>query len=83
MMDVTPLASLIPGQAGVISELHGDDSLRVRLMEMGLIRGETVQVLKYAPLGDPVELDIAGYHLSIRKRDAERILVSPTGSRAR
>ena len=83
MMDVTPLAALMPGQAGVISELHGDDSLRVRLMEMGLIRGETVHVLKYAPLGDPLELDIAGYHLSIRKGDAQCILVSPTGQPAR
>lgn len=82
MMDVTPLATLTPGQTGVISDLYGDDSLRVRLMEMGLIRGETVQVLKYAPLGDPVELDIAGYHLSIRKGDAQRILVAPTGALA-
>ena len=79
-MDVTPLATLTPGQSGVIAELHGDDSLRVRLMEMGLIRGETVQVLKYAPLGDPVELDVAGYHLSIRKDDAQSILVAPTAA---
>jgi Fe2+ transport system protein FeoA len=82
MMDVTPLASLVPGEAGVISELQGDDSLRVRLMEMGLIRGERVQVLKYAPLGDPLELDVAGYHLSIRKQDAQRILVAPASTPA-
>ena len=82
MMDVTPLASLVPGEARVISELQGDDSLRVRLMEMGLICGERVQVLKYAPLGDPLELDVAGYHLSIRKQDAQRILVAPASTPA-
>jgi Fe2+ transport system protein FeoA len=69
------LAELRPGEEGVVTDLRGDDALRVRLMEMGLLRGERVRVLKYAPLGDPLELLVGGYHLSLRRQDARHVLV--------
>lgn len=72
-----PLSALQPGESGVIVRVSGNSSLRERLAEMGLLRGEKVKVLKLAPLGDPMELLIRGYHLSLRKHDAEYVVVEP------
>ncbi|GIX06713.1 MAG: iron transporter FeoA [Candidatus Poribacteria bacterium] len=69
------LSELRPGQVGIVQRIEADDALRLRLMEMGLLRGERVRVLKYAPLGDPIELEVGLYHLSLRRREAETILV--------
>lgn len=71
------LSALHPGESGVIVRVSGQPSLQERLAEMGLLRGERVEVIKLAPLGDPMELLIRGYHLSLRKRDAEHVLVEP------
>ncbi len=69
------LADIAPGQSATILEVIGDDAISVRLMEMGLTDGETVRVVGRAPLGDPIELAIRGYKLSLRKLEAARIQV--------
>jgi ferrous iron transport protein A len=77
---VTPsLDQLRPGQRGRIAALAGDDSLAQRLMEMGLLEGEVVEVVRFAPLGEPVEIRLGDYCLSLRRREAARILVTPLG----
>jgi len=61
------------GQTAVIERLHGEGALKRRIMDMGLTRGTEVYVRKVAPLGDPMELTVRGYELSVRKGDAEMI----------
>ena len=69
------LADIAPGRSATISEVTGDDAIAVRLMEMGLTDGESVRVVGRAPLGDPIELAIRGYKLSLRKLEAARVRV--------
>lgn len=63
------------GQTAVIEKLHGEGALKRRIMDMGLTKGTEVFVRKVAPLGDPMELTVRGYELSVRKGDAEMIEV--------
>ncbi len=70
------LDQLKTGQLARIVDVRGDDSMAVRLMEMGLIEGEDVELLGRAPLGDPIEFSIRGYRLSLREREAQRISVT-------
>ena len=63
------------GETAVILRLHGEGALKRRIMDMGLTRGTEVYVRKVAPLGDPLELTVRGYELSLRKGDAELIEV--------
>ena len=63
------------GQTAVVARLHGEGALRRRIMDMGITKGTEVLVRKVAPLGDPMELNVRGYELSIRKADAECIEV--------
>ena len=63
------------GESAVIEKLHGEGALKRRIMAMGLTRGTQVYVRKVAPLGDPMELTVRGYELSVRKADAELIEV--------
>lgn len=63
------------GETVVIEKLHGEGALKRRIMDMGLTRGTEVFVRKVAPLGDPMELTVRGYELSVRKGDAELIEV--------
>lgn len=58
-----------------VVKLHGEGAVKRRIMDMGLTKGVDVQVRKVAPLGDPVEVTVRGYELSIRKADAEMIEV--------
>jgi Fe2+ transport system protein FeoA len=69
------LSQLRPGQTGTIIRVGGRAAARRRLLEMGLVRGETIAVERVAPLGDPVEFTIKGYHLSLRRQDAAQIEV--------
>ena len=64
------------GQSAVIVKLHGEGALKRRIMDMGLTKGTQVHVRKVAPLGDPMELTVRGYELSVRKADAELIEVN-------
>jgi ferrous iron transport protein A len=61
------------GDIAVIKRLHGEGAVRRRIMDMGLTRGTQVHVRKLAPLGDPMELTVRGYELSLRKADASTI----------
>ena len=63
------------GQRGRIVEVAGDDAISVRLMEMGLIDGEEIELLGFAPLGDPAEYLIRGYRLSLRNAEAARVQI--------
>ena len=63
------------GETATIVRLHGEGALKRRIMDMGLTRGTEVFVQKVAPLGDPMELTVRGYELSVRKGDAELIEV--------
>ena len=63
------------GQTAIIRRLHGEGALKRRIMDMGLTKGTEVYVRKAAPLGDPLELTVRGYELSVRKGDAELIEV--------
>ena len=65
-------------EGGTVSvvKLHGEGALRRRIMDMGITRGTSIYVRKVAPLGDPVEITIRGYELSIRKGDADCIEVT-------
>jgi ferrous iron transport protein A len=69
------LAMLKPGEKGRIVEIGAIGPLKRRLMDMGVLVGEEIRVEKIAPLGDPIELTIKGYNLSLRKREAEGIAV--------
>ena len=63
------------GETAVVVRLHGEGAVKRRIMAMGLTRGTEVHVRKVAPLGDPMELTVRGYELSVRKADAEMIEV--------
>ena len=58
-----------------VAKLHGEGAMKRRIMDMGITKGVEVYVRKLAPLGDPVEVNVRGYELSIRKADAEMIEV--------
>ncbi len=73
-----PLSSLAVGGRGRVAEIRLAPSDRPRLMEMGLLVGTAVELIRFAPLGDPVEIKVRGYHLSLRRHEAEQILIQPT-----
>ena len=63
------------GENAVVVRLHGEGAVKRRIMDMGITKGVEVYVRKVAPLGDPMELTVRGYELSVRKADAEMIEV--------
>ncbi len=71
------LSDLEPGSQAVVVGFHGDLEPLKRLREMGLVNGTKVKFLRWAPLGDPLEIELRGYRLSLRKHDAEQIEVRP------
>lgn len=70
---MSSLASQLPGTRCRVVQVHGTDPTSQRLMEMGLVHGTEVEVVKVAPLGDPMQIRLLGYHLSIRKSEAGRV----------
>jgi len=71
------LVSLPVGAVGTISEIKVPADQRGRLLEMGLLVGTPVELVRFAPLGDPLEIKVRGYHLTLRKHEAELIWVEP------
>lgn len=69
------LADVAVGDTCVIERLTGGGPIRRRIMDMGITRGVEVKVVKVAPMGDPLQLSVRGYDLSLRKEDAQRIEV--------
>ncbi len=70
-----PLSELLPGERGVIRKMKNKGALRRRLMDMGFVYGTPVELEKEAPLGDPVDILIKGCHVSIRKEEAQNVLI--------
>lgn len=64
------------GEAVTVVKLHGMGAVKRRIMDMGITRGIPVQICKVAPLGDPIEITVRGYQLSIRKADADMIEIA-------
>lgn len=73
MADSIQLHLLQPGQRATIAKINGASALRRRFIEMGIVKGETILIERNAPLGDPVEYFIKGYHLALRKEEAAQI----------
>ena len=63
------------GQTVRVVKLHGEGAVKRRIMDMGLTKGAEVYVRKFAPLGDPIELTVRGYELSLRRADAQQVEV--------
>jgi ferrous iron transport protein A len=72
---VRKLSELAPGDRGTVAKVAGDAEAARRLMEMGLMRGTTVEVMRLAPLGDPLEVRVRGFMLTLRRAEAEHIEV--------
>jgi len=72
-----PLTQVPPGQKVTVAEIKLPPENRPRLMEMGLLVGTPVELVRFAPLGDPVEIKVRGYNLTIRKHEADQIYVRP------
>jgi ferrous iron transport protein A len=70
-----PLTSLQVGNCATVTEIKIPPGDRARLLEMGLLVGTPVQLVRFAPLGDPVEIKVRGYNLTLRKHEAEQIFV--------
>ena len=71
------------GETVTVVKLHGEGAVKRRIMDMGLTRGVEIYVRKVAPLGDPVEITVRGYELSIRKADADMIEIDSVGKPGR
>ena len=69
------LKDLKIGESAKVIKLHGEGAIKRRIMDMGITKGVEIKVRKVAPLGDPLELTVRGYELSLRKSDAETIEV--------
>ena len=72
---MSTLKELKVGQSGKITRIGTIGALKQRFMDMGITKGTEVKVVKVAPLGDPIDIEIRGYHLSIRKGDADKIQI--------
>ena len=76
-----PLTSVSIGATATVTEIRLPPQSRPRLMEMGLLVGTPVELVRFAPLGDPVEIKVRGYNLTLRKHEAEQIWVSVPGGK--
>jgi ferrous iron transport protein A len=69
------LTTLEVGRTAIVAEIQVPAESRSRLMEMGLLAGTRIELVRFAPLGDPVEIKVRGYNLTLRKHEAEQIFV--------
>ena len=67
------------GETVVVRKLEGEGAVKRRIMDMGVTKGASIYVRKVAPLGDPIEVTVRGYELTLRKQDAEKIMVERFG----
>lgn len=73
---MSTLAEVLVGQCGQVTGIAGTDEVSMRLLEMGLTPGTRFSMLGVAPLGDPIEIEVRGYRLSLRKSEAARVSVA-------
>ena len=76
---VVTLNDLMPGESGIVSELRSPDGIQQRLMDMGIIEGARVQMIRPAPLNNPVEIRVFGALLALRRQEADMILIHRCG----
>ncbi|MGN9164228.1 FeoA family protein [Tissierellaceae bacterium HCP3S3_D8] len=69
------LENILPGKNVMVKKIEGEGAVRRRIMDMGITKGTNIYVRKVAPLGDPIEVTVRGYELSLRKHDAGMIIV--------
>jgi Fe2+ transport system protein FeoA len=69
------LSDLAVGERAKVKRIEAESRLRRRILDMGVVKGSTVEVKKVAPMGDPIDIVVKGYHLSLRKEEAAKILV--------
>jgi Fe2+ transport system protein FeoA len=74
-MEIKPLSDLKPHDKGKINKIAGEGNLRRKFLDMGITPGSCFEVVKLAPLGDPIDIKIRGYHSSLRKEEARQIQV--------
>jgi len=74
-LEVKPLKAMKPGEKGSVLSIERGSDLRRRLLDMGVVKGAEVEVVRLAPLGDPMEVLIKGYNLTLRKEEAAKIHV--------
>ena len=74
-MKMKTLKDVKIGETAIVTKLNGMGALRCRIMDMGITKGTSIYLRKVAPLGDPIEVTVRGYELSLRKEDAENIIV--------
>jgi ferrous iron transport protein A len=79
MTVISSLCDLRVGGVGTVEGIAGDDEISLRLLEMGLVPGTKVRLVGFAPAGDPLEIELRGYRLSLRRREAERVEIVPRG----
>ena len=75
-MKIMSLSDLKPGQLGIVTSIEAKEAIKTRLMEMGLLKGTKLKLLKIAPLGDPLEIEVRDYRISLRKQEASQIKVN-------
>lgn len=74
--ELQSLVSLRAGTAAIVREFNLSADYQRRLMELGILAGTRVELVRFAPMGDPVEIRVRGYNLTLRRQDAERVMVS-------
>jgi len=67
------LSELLPGEKGIVKKVVGNSTIKRRIVDMGVVAGAIIEVQKFAPLGDPMEIKVKGFNLSLRKTEAEMI----------
>ena len=67
------LSDLLPGEKGIVKKVIGSSMIKRRIVDMGVVAGTIIEVQKFAPLGDPMEVKVRGFNLSLRKNEAEMI----------
>lgn len=67
------LSDLLPGERGVVKKVLGDSMIKRRIVDMGVVAGTVIEIQKFAPLGDPIEIKVKGFNLSLRKNEADMI----------
>lgn len=72
-MSVKTMADMKPGEVGTVVALHGSGNIKHRLIDMGIVKGTEVRMVKYAPLADPIEIKVKNFELSLRVSEAKMI----------
>lgn len=78
MVATRKLSDLSVGSAAIVREMPKQGSAFLRLREMGLLPGTSIQLIRTAPMGDPIEIKVRGYHLTLRKTEADHVVVEPS-----